>query len=77
MDPIYKYFWHDLRQEPHIFSNRQFGGGSVMVWAAIAAGGTTPIVFMHEKINSIMCQDILGDNLLPIAPLIISGNWIF
>ena len=48
-----------------------------MICAAIAAGGTTPIVFMHEKMNSIMYQDMLGDNLLPIAPLITSGNWTF
>ena len=27
--------------------------------------------------NSIMHQDMLGDNLLPIAPLITSGNWTF
>ena len=32
------------------FLKRQFAGGLVMVWAAIAAGGTTPIVFMHEKL---------------------------
>lgn len=73
----YKYFWHDLRQEPHIFSKRQFGGGCVMVWAAFAAGGTIPIVFMPNKMNSIMYQDMLGDNLLPIAPLITSGDWTF
>ena len=45
---VYKYFWHDLRQEFHIFSKRQFGGGSAMVCAAIAVGGTTSVVFMHE-----------------------------
>ena len=73
----YKYFRHNLRQEPQIFSKRQFGGGSVMVWGAIAAGGTTPIVFIKEKMNSIMYQDMLGDNLLPIAPLITSGSWTF
>ena len=48
-----------------------------MVWAAIAADGTTSIVFIHEKMNSIVYQDMLGDNLLSIAPLITSGNWTF
>ena len=72
-----KYFWHNLRQEPHTFSKRHFGGGSLMVWAAIAVGGTTLIVFMHEKINSVMDKDIFEDNLLPIALLITSGSWTF
>ena len=70
----YKYFWHDLQQKSHIFSKRQFRGGSVMVWTAIAAGGTTPIVFIKEKMNSIMYQDLLGDHLLSIALLITLAN---
>ena len=45
-----------------------------MVWAAIAVGGTILIVFIKEKMNSIMYQDMLGDNLLLIAPLITSGR---
>ena len=48
-----------------------------MICVANAAGGTNPIVVMHKKMNSIMYQDMLGDNLLPIAPLITSGNWTF
>ena len=48
-----------------------------MICAAFPAGGTTPIVFMHEKMNSTMYQDMLGDNLLPIVFLITSGNWAF
>ena len=40
-----------------------------MVWAAFAACGTTLIAFIDKKINSFMHQDILEDNLLPIAPI--------
>ena len=29
------YYWHDMRTEPKVFSKRQSGGGSVMVWGAI------------------------------------------
>ncbi|POM79258.1 Transposase [Phytophthora palmivora] len=32
-----QYYWHDLRREPEIYSTRQSGGGSVMVWAAFCA----------------------------------------
>lgn len=28
----FAYYWHDLRTEEKIFSKRQSGGGSVMVW---------------------------------------------
>ena len=31
----FKFYWHDLRKEKRQFSQRGFGGGNVMVWAAI------------------------------------------
>lgn len=70
-------YWHDIRDEKEYFSKRQFGGGSVMVWGAFASNGTTPIVFISTRINSIKYQDILADNLLPTAPLITSGDFTF
>ncbi|DAZ98942.1 TPA: hypothetical protein N0F65_001381 [Lagenidium giganteum] len=30
-----QFYWHDLRKEPDSFMSRQFGGGSVMVWAPL------------------------------------------
>ena len=73
----FKYFWYDLRKEKEIFSKRSFGGGSVMVWAGYAASGTTEIVFLQGKMNSNSYVDMLGDNLLPEAPLITSGDYLF
>lgn len=72
-----RYFWYDLRHERHIFSKRQFGGGGVMVWAGFSANGITPIVFWDKKVDSAAYQDMLAENLLPIAPLITSGDYLF
>ncbi|CAH2088125.1 unnamed protein product [Euphydryas editha] len=48
----YKYYYHDLRKDELILSRRQFGGGSVMCWAAIGFEGKTEIIFISGKINS-------------------------
>ena len=30
----FQYYWHDISKEKQLFSKRQNGGGSVMVWGA-------------------------------------------
>jgi hypothetical protein len=40
-------YWHDLRKEPELFSRRQNGGSSVMVWAAFSWEGTSKLVFLR------------------------------
>ena len=35
----YAYYWRDLRKEQKYFSNRNFGGGSVIVWGGFHRGG--------------------------------------
>jgi transposase len=45
-------YWHDLRKEPLIFSKRQHGGGSVMVWLAISHERTSPICFIEGTLTS-------------------------
>lgn len=73
----FRYYWHDIRKDKALFTKRQFGGGSAMVWGGFAAKGTTPIVFMQCKTNSQTYLDILAENLLPEAPLITSGEYLF
>ncbi|GBN15056.1 Transposable element Tc3 transposase [Araneus ventricosus] len=73
----FKFYWYDLHKEDDLFPKRQFGEGSVIIWAAFAAGGATQIVFVGNKINSELYQDILVDKLLPISPLITSGDCTF
>ena len=73
----FRYYWHDIRKESSYFSKRQFSGGSVMIWGGFAANGTTPIAYVKAKSNSEDYQDILAEKLLPEAPLITSGEYIF
>uniref|UniRef100_A0A158P4H4 Tc1-like transposase DDE domain-containing protein n=1 Tax=Tetranychus urticae TaxID=32264 RepID=A0A158P4H4_TETUR len=70
-----KSFWYDIRKEKTIFSKRQGGGKGVMVWAGFANGGTTEIAFCQGKMNSDDYQDILANYLLPVGPLITSGDY--
>ena len=70
-------FWFDLRKEKSIFSKRHSGGGGVMVWGGFSTAGSTDLIFCKPKMTSIDYQDILADHLLPVAPLITSGDYIF
>lgn len=42
------YYWADKRLPKRIFSTRQQGCGSVMVWAGVSARGATDIIFVEE-----------------------------
>lgn len=35
--------WHDLAKSKQVAMTRNFGGGTVMVWAAFGFNGKTPI----------------------------------
>ena len=48
-----------------------------MVWAGFAANGTTPIVFLDKKVDSSVYQDMLAENLLSMAFLITSEDYLF
>ena len=61
----FKYYWHDLRKEPRIFSKRQFGGGSIMVWAGISFNGCTDIAYISTRENSINYIETLERFMIP------------
>lgn len=46
------YYYHDLRKEEMVFSKRQAGGGSVMIWAGIGFHCKTDIAFITGRMNS-------------------------
>ena len=58
-----KYYWHDVRVPEKTFFNRNFGGGSVMVWAAISSRGSSELVFLEGKQNSLKCVETLDQYL--------------
>lgn len=55
----FAYYWHDLRTEPKIFSQRQSGGGSVMVWGAIGYLKKMPLTFIDTRMNAQQYQDMV------------------
>ena len=48
----FQYYWHDLRKEEEMAHSRQFGGGSVMTWAAFSFDCTTQIAFLNGRQDS-------------------------
>lgn len=55
----FAYYWHDLRTEEKIFSKRQSGGGSVMIWGAIGYQKKMPLSFISTKMNAIQYQEMV------------------
>ncbi|CAO4387980.1 unnamed protein product [Caenorhabditis nigoni] len=61
----YKCYWHDLRKDRLVFSKRNFGGGSLMVWGAFSSAGFLELAFVTCRMNSTDYQEVLQDHLLP------------
>ncbi|CDF33332.1 unnamed protein product [Chondrus crispus] len=72
-------YWHDLRTKERIFSKRQNGGFSVMVWGAISLYGVSPIVFMDGRQDSTKYVDVLRHGLLPFSSEVFGEGqgWVF
>jgi hypothetical protein len=58
------YYWYDFRNEEQIFSKRQQGGGSLMVWAEFGNGGKTYLTFPTGRMKANDYQDLLDTHLL-------------
>ena len=71
------YYWHDLRKEEKIFSKRQQGGQSLMVWAVFGYRGQTNITFPECRMNATDYQDLLNTHLLPFGEAIGGSFWVF
>ncbi|KAA3669846.1 uncharacterized protein DEA37_0002684 [Paragonimus westermani] len=57
-------YWRDLRKSPQYFTKRNFGGGSVMTWAAFSYSGQLELQFTSSKINSVEYCEILTRSLI-------------
>lgn len=58
-------YWYDVRKEPVTLPRRGFGGGSVMIWAAICNDSTVSLAFVSSKMNAQDYQNVLQAHLLP------------
>lgn len=61
----FRFYWHDLRAAPKLMSKRVNGGGSVMIWAGVSWHGTTELVFLKGKQNSVKYTETLTSGMLP------------
>lgn len=73
----YKYYYHDLRKDDIILSRRQFGGGSVICWAAIGFEGKTEIKLISGKIKSVNYIKLIDEQLAKYGTQIGGQNYIF
>jgi len=69
------YYWHDLRQTPEIFSKRQQGGASVMVWGAISYYGLCDLMDIKVTLDSKGYCEVLEECLLPFVAETTGENW--
>jgi len=71
----FRYYWHDLRGEPKVFSKRQNGGGSLMVWGGFSSQGTTNLAIISGNQNSSKHIQTLWDYLIPFVEDCHAGDW--
>lgn len=60
------YYWHDLRKDKLIFSKRQQGGGSVMIWSGFGWLDKAPIHVCQGSMTSKTYIELLKSSMLPI-----------
>ncbi|CAK9819131.1 Transposable element Tc3 transposase [Anthophora quadrimaculata] len=73
----YSYYYHDLRKEERIFSRRQHGGGSVMIWGAISSKGVVDLKVLKGRQNSKTYLEILKMAKIRIFDVVRDNQWIF
>jgi hypothetical protein len=71
------YYWRDLRKEPRSVFSRNFGGGSLMVWAVISYDGRSEIVFLKGRQTSLDYKFVLENSFLPFAWQNYAFDYIF
>ena len=72
-----QYYWHDLRREKEIYSRRQSGGGSVMIWGAFCAEGKPDLVILEGTQDADAYVWTLSEHLLPFIDGVYGRDCIF
>jgi len=72
-----QYYWHDLRKSPEISMSRNFGGGSLMTWAAFSFNQQVPLRFMLTKSKSEDYTRLLKDVLIEFGHNFHDDDYVF
>lgn len=73
----FAYYWHDLRKEKKFRYSRNFGGGSLMVWAGFSMYGTTHLCKIVGRMNTRRYLDLLEDDLVPYLENEMEDDFIY
>lgn len=73
----FKFYWHDLRKQKDVSMSRNFGGGTVMVWAAFSFYGRTPLCWISTKMTSEKYVELLEEVLIDFGEQQPTDEWIF
>lgn len=65
----YAYYWHDLRKDKRIFSQRKFGGGSLIVWIGFTYDHKSQLYVFDGDIDAASYQNMLNTVLIPLVAL--------
>lgn len=73
----FHYYWHDLRKEPQLCTKRNFGGGSLMLWAGFSMHGKTHLLKCDGRMNSQKYIDMLETELIAFTDDKMDGDFTF
>ncbi|EFO86926.1 hypothetical protein CRE_09736 [Caenorhabditis remanei] len=60
-----RHYWRDLRKDPQLFSRRNFGGVSLMVWGGFCNGMKMKLQFITTRETSVSYQSTLQKPIVP------------
>lgn len=71
------YYWHDLGTEPNIFTTRQMGGYSVMIWYCFSNHGKGPILYLNARVDAKEYQKVVESEPMPWEANTYGQTWEF
>lgn len=71
------YYWHHLEDKREVTMSRNFGGGTLMVWAAFSYNGQSPLCTISTKMNSDKYIELLEDVLIKFGNSTLGDTWTF
>ena len=72
----FSYYWHTVFKEDEVFSKRQNGGVSVIIWGCFSLRGKAPLVFLDEKQDSGKYTTMFERHMVPWTDTVHPNNWI-